>query len=129
MLITSGVDLGTSGLRVGDSVMVDLLDGLVVDLRRSPVQRLSFQREDLILSDDFGPVRKGARIAMATGTAEVVKISQKDHEVSLRGPFGGVHNLDVRHDIGGDPVKTLKVGDYVEFRAIKPIAIAIRKNR
>ena len=89
MLITSGVDLGTSGLRVGDSVMVDLLDGLVVDLRRSPVQRLSFQREDLILSDDFGPVRKGARIAMATGPAEVVKISQKDHEVSLRGPFGG----------------------------------------
>jgi exosome complex RNA-binding protein Rrp4 len=65
---------------------------------------------------------------MATGTAEVVKVSAKDHEVSLRGPFGGVHNLDVREGIKGDPAKTLKVGDYVEFRIIKPIAIAIRKG-
>jgi hypothetical protein len=128
MLITSGVDLSSSGLAVGDTVTIDLLDGLVVDLRRSPVKRLSFSREDMILSEDFGPVRQGARVAMATGTAEVVKVSAKDHEVSLRGPFGGVHNLDVREGIKGDPAKTLKVGDYVEFRIIKPIAIAIRKG-
>ena len=107
-------------------MIVDILDGLVVDLRKSPVNRLTFQREDVILSSDFGEVRKGARVAMATGTAEVVKVSEKDQELSLRGPFGGVHNLDVRNDINGDPVQTLKVGDYVEFRAIKPIAIAVR---
>ena len=65
---------------------------------------------------------------MATGTAEVVKISQMDHEVSLRGPFGGVHNLDIRPEIEGDPMTSLNVGDYVEFRAIKPIAISIRKT-
>ena len=56
----------------------------------------------------------------------MVKVSEQDQELSLRGPFGGVHNLDVRGDINGDPVQTLKVGDYVEFRAIKPIAIAVR---
>ena len=28
--------------------------------------------------------------------AELVNF-QQDHEMSLRGPFGGVHNLDVRH--------------------------------
>ena len=128
MLITSGVDLSSSGLAIGDTVTIDLLDGLVVDMRRSPVKRLSFQREDMILSEDFGPVRQGARVAMATGTAEVVKVSAKDHEVSLRGPFGGVHNLDVRNGIKGDPARTLSVGDYVEFRMIKPIAIAIRKG-
>lgn len=128
MLITSGVDLSAAGLAVGDTVTVDLLDGLVVDLRRSPVKRLSFQRDDMILSEDFGPVRQGAKVAMATGTAEVVKVSETDQEVSLRGPFGGVHNLDVRNGIAGDPLTKLKVGDYVEFRAIKPIAIAIRKG-
>ena len=48
---------------------------------------LSFKREDVILSEDFGEVRKGARVAMGTGTAEVVKISEEDHELSLRGPF------------------------------------------
>ena len=128
MLITSGVDLSAASLAVGDTVTVDLLDGLVVDLRRSPVKRLSFQRDDMILSEDFGPVRQGAKVAMATGTAEVVKVSETDQEVSLRGPFGGVHNLDVRNGIAGDPLTKLKVGDYVEFRAIKPIAIAIRKG-
>ena len=128
MLITSGVDLTAAGLRVGETITVDLLDGLVVDLRQSPIKRLSFQREDLILSEGFGPIRQGAKVAMATGTAEVVKISETDHEISLRGPFGGIHNLDVRHDISGDPVENLNVGDYVEFRAIKPIAIAIRKG-
>ena len=126
MLITMGGQLKTQGLKVGDEVIVDILDGLVVDLRKSPVNRLTFQREDVILSSDFGEVRKGARVAMATGTAEVVKVSEKDQELSLRGPFGGVHNLDVRSDINGDPLQTLKVGDYVEFRAIKPIAIAVR---
>ena len=65
---------------------------------------------------------------MTTGTAEVVKVSEKDNELSLRGPFGGVHNLDVQSVINGDPVKTLKVGDLVDFRAIRPIAIGISQS-
>ncbi len=128
MLISSGVDLSAAGFKIGDEVNVDLLDGLVVDLRQSAVKRLRFERDDMILSEDFGPVREGAKVVMATGTAEVVKISESDDEISLRGPFGGVHNLDVRQSIYGDPLTTLSVGDYVEFRMIKPIAIAIRKN-
>ena len=127
MLITMGGELSTDGLKPGDKVVVEILDGLVVDLRSSSNRKLSFSRQDVILSDDFGAVRKGAKVAMATGTAEVVKMSEKDHELSLRGPFGGIHNLDVRDGISGDPLKSLEVGDFVEFRAIKPIAIAIRK--
>ena len=42
--------------------------------------------------------------------------------------FGGVHNLDVHNVSKGDLVKTLKVGDLVDFRAIRPIANAIRKG-
>ena len=63
---------------------------------------------------------------MGTGTAEVVKISEEDHELSLRGPFGGIHNLDVRPGLNGDPLAQLKVGDFVRFRSIQPIAIGIR---
>ena len=129
MLITSGVDLSTAGIKVGDKVTVELLDGLVVDLRKSSRKALTFDREDVILSEQFGPVRQGAKVAMTTGTAEVVKVSEKDNELSLRGPFGGVHNLDVQSVIDGDPVKTLKVGDLVDFRAIRPIAIAIRQSK
>ena len=128
MLITSGIDLSTAGIKVGEQVTVDLLDGLVVDLRKSSRKALTFAREDVILSEQFGPVRQGAKVAMTSGTAEVVKVSENDHELSLRGPFGGVHNLDVHGDINGDPVKNLNVGDYVDFRAIRPIAIAIRKG-
>ncbi|MBL6801595.1 MAG: hypothetical protein ISQ52_00730 [Synechococcus sp. BS307-5m-G38] len=126
MLITIGGGLQAQGLQPGDTVVVDILDGLVVDLRQSATKKLTFRREDVILSEDFGDVRKGARVAMATGTAEVVKVSEADQEISLRGPFGGVHNLDVRDGINGDPMPALKVGDFVEFRAINPIAIAIR---
>ena len=126
MLITMGGGLQAEGLQPGDTVVVDILDGLVVDLRQSATKKLTFRREDVILSEDFGDVRKGARVAMATGTAEVVKVSEADQEISLRGPFGGVHNLDVREGINGDPMPALKVGDFVEFRAINPIAIAIR---
>ena len=126
MLITMGGGLQAKGLKPGDTVVVDILDGLVVDLRQSATKTLTFRREDVILSEDFGDVRKGARVAMATGTAEVVKVSEADQEISLRGPFGGVHNLDVRDGINGDPLPALKVGDFVEFRAINPIAIAIR---
>ena len=128
MLITSGVDLSTTGIKVGEQVTVDLLDGLVVDLRKSSRKFLTFAREDVILSEQFGPVCQGAKVAMTSGTAEVVKVSENDHELSLRGPFGGVHNLDVHGDINGEPVKYLNVGDYVDFRAIRPIAIAIRKG-
>ena len=127
MLITMGGSLESDGLKPGDSVVVDILDGLVVDLRKSSSNKLSFERQDVLLSEDFGEVRKGARVAMVSGTAEVVKVSEQDHEMSLRGPFGGIHNLDVRHTINGDPVEQLSVGDFVDFRMIKPVAIAIRK--
>ena len=80
MLITSGVDLSTAGIKVGDEVTVELLDGLVVDLRKSSRKALTFSREDVILSEQFGPVRQGAKVAMTTGTAQVVKISEDDHE-------------------------------------------------
>lgn len=127
ILITIGGSLESDGLKPGESVVVDILDGLVVDLRKSSINKLSFDRQDVLLSEDFGEVRKGARVAMVSGTAEVVKVSEKDHEISLRGPFGGVHNLDVRHNINGDPVEQLSVGDFVGFRMIHPVAIAIRK--
>ena len=126
LLITMGGGLKTAGVSNGDEVIIDILDGLVVDLSKSSASRLSFTREDVILSEDFGEVRKGARVAMGSGTAEVVKVSEKDHELSLRGPFGGIHNLDVRPGLNGDPLAQLKVGDFVRFRSIQPIAIGIR---
>ena len=126
LLITMGGGLKTAGVSNGDEVIVDILDGLVVDLSKSSATSLSFNREDVILSEDFGEVRKGARVAMGTGTAEVVKVSEKDHELSLRGPFGGIHNLDVRPGLSGDPLAQLKVGDFVSFRSIQPIAIGIQ---
>ena len=127
MLITMSGGLNTAALKPGDKLTVDLLDGLVVDLSQSSVQQLRVNRKDVILSDDFGRIRRGARVSMATGTAEVVKISEEDQEISLRGPFGGVHNLDVRNGINGDPFQDLTLGDFVDFRMIQPIAIAIRR--
>ena len=105
MLITMCSSIKADGLKPGDSVVVDILDGLVVDLRKSSSNKLSFERQDVLLSESFGELSQGAKVSMATGTAEVVKVSEQDHEISLRGPFGGVHNLDVRHNINGDPVE------------------------
>ena len=104
-----GGGLKTAGVRNGDEVIVDILDGLVVDLNKSSATSLSFNREDVILSEDFGEVRKGALVAMGTGTAEVVKVSEKDHELSLRGPFGGIHNLDVRPGLSGNPLSLIHI--------------------
>ena len=129
LLITMAVGLKTVGVRKGDAVIVDVLDGLVVDLSKGSASSLSFKQEDVILSEDFGEVRKGARVAMGTGTAEVVKISEEDHEFSLRGSFGGVHNLDVRPGLNGYPLAQLKLGDFVSFLSIQPIAIGIRLAR
>ena len=126
LLITMGGGLNTASVSNGDEVIVDVLDGLVVDLRKSSAKGLSFKREDVTLSEDFGELRKGARVSMGTGTAEVVKVSEQDHELSLRGPFGGIHNLDVRPGLNGDPLALLKVGDVVSFRSIQPVAIGIR---
>ena len=126
LLVTMGGGLNTASISKGDEVIVDVLDGLVVDLRKSSANSLSFKREDVILSEDFGELRKGARVSMGTGTAEVVKVSEQDHELRLRGPFGGIHNLDVRPGLNGDPLALLKVGDVVSFRSIQPVAIGIR---
>ena len=126
LLITMGGGLNTASVSNGDEVIVDVLDGLVVDLRKGSAKGLSFKREDVILSEDFGELRKGARVSMGTGTAEVVKVSEQDNELSLRGPFGGIHNLDVRPGGDGDPITQLKPGDVVSFRSIQPVAIGIR---
>ena len=63
---------------------------------------------------------------MGTGNAEVVMLSEQDHKLSLLEPFGGVHNLEVRPGLNGDPLNQLKVGVLVGFRSIQTIAIGIR---
>ncbi len=125
VLVTSAVDLNTLKLSPGSEIDMEILDGLVVDLRPSPNKALRFEREDVELASDFGPVPKGTRVAMATGSAEVVRISRIDRTVSLRGPFGKVHNLDVRKRMPSEVFDELVLGDMVEFRFIKPVAIRI----
>ena len=96
MLITMGGSLESDGLKPGDSVVVDILDGLVVDLRKSSSNKLSFERQDVLLSEDFGRCGRG-KVAMARYRRGGENL-EKDHE-SVSGAFGGVHNLDVRHNI------------------------------
>ena len=125
ILVTSAVDLNSLKLSPGTEIAMDLLDGLVVDLRPSTNKALSFERQDVEIAADFGPVPKGTRVAMATGSAEVVRISRTDRTVSLRGPFGKVHNLDVSKRMPGMVFDQLALGDLVEFCFIKPVAIRI----
>ena len=125
ILVTSAVDLNSLNLSPGKEIALDILDGLVVDLRPATNKALSFERQDVEIAGDFGPVPKGTRVAMATGSAEVVRISRTDRTLSLRGPFGKVHNLDVSKRMPGTVFDDLALGDLVEFRFIKPVAIRI----
>ena len=125
ILVTSAVDLNSLKLSPGTEISMDILDGLVVDLRPATSKALSFERQDVEIAGDFGPVPKGTRVAMATGSAEVVRISRTDRTLSLRGPFGKVHNLDVSKRMPGMVFDELALGDLVEFRFIKPVAIRI----
>ena len=125
ILVTSAVDLNSLNLSPGKEIALDILDGLVVDLRPATNKALSFERQDVEIAGDFGPVPKGTRVAMATGSAEVVRISRTDRTLSLRGPFGKVHNLDVSKRMPGTVFDKLALGDLVEFRFIKPVAIRI----
>jgi hypothetical protein len=125
ILVTSAVDLNSLNLSPGKKIALDILDGLVVDLRPATNKALSFERQDVEIAGDFGPVPKGTRVAMATGSAEVVRISRTDRTLSLRGPFGKVHNLDVSKRMPGMVFDELALGDLVEFRFIKPVAIRI----
>ncbi|ABI47089.1 hypothetical protein [Synechococcus sp. CC9311] len=125
ILVTSAVDLNSLKLSPGTEIAMDILDGLVVDLRPATNKALSFERQDVEIAGDFGPVPKGTRVAMATGSAEVVRISRTDRTLSLRGPFGKVHNLDVSNRMPETVFDELVLGDLVEFRFIKPVAIRI----
>ena len=69
LLITMGGGLNTASISNSNEVIVHILDGLVVDLSKSSASSLSFNREDVILSEDFGELRKGARVALGSGTA------------------------------------------------------------
>jgi hypothetical protein len=125
ILVTSAVDLNSLKLSPGTEISMDILDGLVVDLRPASNKSLSFERQDIEIAADFGPVPQGTRVAMATGSAEVVRISRTDRTLSLRGPFGKVHNLDVSKRMPGAVFDALALGDLGEFRFIKPVAIRI----
>ena len=128
MMITSAIDPSEAGLKVGDRVTIEMLQGLVVDLRSSRQTQLSLQREDRRLGRDFGPVPAGSRVAMATGTAEVVRLSRDDHKLTLRGPLGKIHKLDIRPELETEVFAGLRVGDMVDFRLINPIAIRIQPD-
>ena len=125
-LMTTAIDPAAAGFKSGDQVTIELLQGLVVDLRPSNQTSLIFKREDRRLGSDFGPLPVGTRVAMATGTAEVVRLSRMDHKLTLRGPLGKIHKLDIRPELENEVFTDLKVGDMVEFRLIKPIAIRMQ---
>ncbi len=63
---------------------------------------------------------------MATGTGEVMGLSRSDHKFTLRGPLGKIHKLDIRAELEAEVFAGLNVGDMVDFRSIKPIAIRIQ---
>lgn len=127
LTLSAGVNLNQLGIRPGDEVSVDLLEGLIVDLRPSNSRELVIEKEEVVLSTSFGPVPKGTSVTMITGSAQVVRISKTDHSLSLKGPLGGVHNLDVRRSLETDVLPAIKVGDIVEFRIIQPIAYAVKR--
>jgi len=127
-IITVGIDMAPLKLKSGDGVDVSVLDGLVVDLQRSSSKELSFNREDIYMPSDMGPLKKGMRVALAPGTARVVKASKRDRSISLIGPLGGIHNLDVLPVPGEDLFPKLQAGDVVAFRLIQPVAVAIDRD-
>ena len=126
--LSAGLDLDRTGLRRGDQVGVDLLEGLVVDLLPSTANQLTITSETVLLASPFGPVPRGSRVTVVTGTAEVIRIARKDHTISLRGPDGHVHNLDLRQALEEEALPDLQVGDVVAFRLIQPIAYAIQRQ-
>ena len=126
-IYTVGLDLAPLGLEPGDEVSLSVLDGLLIDLEPSQDQDLSFSREDIILPSDMGKLKKGMRVALASGTGRVVKLDRQDGSLSLMGPFGGINNLDVLVTPANDPLEDLKVGEFVDFRLVQPIAVDVRK--
>lgn len=128
VVLTVGIDLEPLNLEPGDEVDVDVLDGLVVDMQRSASTDLSFNREDIILPQDMGRLKQGMRVALASGTAKIIKVSRSDNSISLMGPLGGIHNLDVIDDPDGLALHDLHPGDFVEFRLIQPVAVSVRKT-
>ena len=62
-------------------------------------------------------------VALASCTARVVKLSATDRSLSLMGPLGGIHNLDVVMPSGDDLFPALQAGDLVDFRLIQPVAV------
>ena len=73
LTLSAGLDISRTGDRVG----VDVLEGLVVDLLPASTTQLTVTRATVILASAFGPVPKGTRVTMATGTAEVVRIARR----------------------------------------------------
>ena len=58
-----------------------------------------------------------------------MKLSATDRSLSLMGPLGGIHNLDVvmpSDDPSDDDLfPALQAGDLVDFRLIQPVAVGI----
>ena len=65
------------------------------------------------------------RVAMASGTAQVVKLSATDRSLSLMGPLGDTHNLVVVKPSGDDRFPALHGGDLVDFCLIQLVTVGI----
>ena len=99
--------------------------GLVVDLALSSDQGLSFNQKDIIMPTTMGPLPKGTRVALASGTARMLKLSPSDRSISLMEPLGGIHNLDVIGARSNGLFYNLKTGDLIDFRLIQQVTVAL----
>lgn len=120
--------IGSTAIHPGDSVSVDLLQGLVVDLKPSTDTEPKLERVVRTLEESFGDVPAQTQITMLSGTAEVVRLSRTDNSLSLRGPLGKIHNLDLRKGIDLAMFANLQVGNLVEFQLIQPVAVKLTNH-
>jgi hypothetical protein len=109
-------------LKVGQKVHAEYTEALSLELKKSSGKAASASAKAASAAAEPGQQPGGAAGRQVTVLADVVAVDHKTHLVSLRGPQGNVHDIQVNDP---EQLKNIKKGDQVEVVYTEAVAVMV----
>lgn len=108
-------------INVGDTVVLQYLEALTLELKKGPGIRQRTEREAITRAQP-GEKPAGAIGRQVTIVADVVDVSPEKNLITLKGPDGNIVDLRVQNP---DHFKVVKKGDQVEAVYTEAVALSV----
>ena len=119
-------DVKLEEIKKGDRVNVDYYETLAVSMKKAEKGAKPSMRETTTAQREPGKMPGGMAARQITATALITEVDTANNDITIKGPKGEMHTINVDPEMKQDLAK-LKKGDMVEVTFTEAVAISVER--